>query len=449
MVVFLGPSGCGKTTLLRIIAGLETQDTGTHRPGRPRHLAPAGHQARLRHRVPVVCAVSESHHLRQRRLRARESPPGRARRSPARVQELLKLVGLPDSGGKYPGQLSGGQQQRIALARALATAPGLLLLDEPLSALDAIERVRLRGEIRALQQRLGVTTIMVTHDQEEALSMADRIVVMNAGRIEQVGTPREIYGTPTTPFVADFVGKINVLPAVSEGGGRFRVGGVSLAARCRLAGRHRRAPVPAAGGGRRARRTARAPSHALPARGRQDRVPRRVLPRGRRARQRRCRARCRPTCRGSSPTMRGLAPGRAVGVTLPRAGDPRARLTARCDELGCRAAAGRCRRHASCRWVHWQERLAQGLLLLCCVLLAVFLLGAARRHPRQERAGQGRRLRGPAAVPRVLRHARAAALDLEHAVGRDHGHRHHGAARVHLRLCAHALAHAAARSCSA
>ena len=114
---------------------------------------------------------------------------GRARIA-ARVAELLTLVGLPDAGAKYPGQLSGGQQQRIALARALATSPGLLLLDEPLSALDALERVRLRGEIRALQQRLGVTTIMVTHDQEEALSMADRIVVMNHGRIEQVGTPR-------------------------------------------------------------------------------------------------------------------------------------------------------------------------------------------------------------------------------------------------------------------
>jgi iron(III) transport system ATP-binding protein len=129
--------------------------------------------------------------------------------------------------------MSGGQQQRIALARALAASPGLLLLDEPLSALDALERVRLRGEIRALQQRLGVTTIMVTHDQEEALSMADRIVVMNAGRIEQVGAPREIYGAPETPFVADFVGKINVLPAVAEGGGRFRVGNVSLDVRGR------------------------------------------------------------------------------------------------------------------------------------------------------------------------------------------------------------------------
>src|SRR5206468_4872943 len=110
-----------------------------------------------------------------------------------RVDELLKLVGLPGSGGKFPAQLSGGQQQRIALARALATAPGLLLLDEPLSALDAQERVRLRTEIRTLQQRLSVTTIMVTHDQEEALSMADRVVVMNQGRIEQVGSPQDIY----------------------------------------------------------------------------------------------------------------------------------------------------------------------------------------------------------------------------------------------------------------
>ena len=139
-----------------------------------------------------------------------------------RVSELVKLVGLPGSEAKYPSQLSGGQQQRIALARALATSPGLLLLDEPLSALDALERVRLRQEIRALQQKLGVTTIMVTHDQEEALSVADRIVVMNHGLIEQVGTPMEIYREPASPFVADFVGKVNVMPVrVSEGQMKF------------------------------------------------------------------------------------------------------------------------------------------------------------------------------------------------------------------------------------
>ena len=129
-----------------------------------------------------------------------------------------QLVGLPGSQDKYPAQLSGGQQQRIALARALATSPGLLLLDEPLSALDAIVRVHLRQEIRSLQRQLGVTTIMVTHDQEEALAVADRIVVMNHGVIEQVGTPLEVYRDPGTPFVADFVGRINVLPArLAEG----------------------------------------------------------------------------------------------------------------------------------------------------------------------------------------------------------------------------------------
>jgi iron(III) transport system ATP-binding protein len=148
----------------------------------------------------------------------------------ARVTELLKLVGLPGSEPKYPSQLSGGQQQRIALARALATSPGLLLLDEPLSALDALERVRLRGEIRGLQKKVGVTTIMVTHDQEEALSMADRVVVMNKGQLEQVGTPREIYEQPASPFVADFVGRINMLDAVATGPGQYRSGRLALKA---------------------------------------------------------------------------------------------------------------------------------------------------------------------------------------------------------------------------
>jgi len=145
------------------------------------------------------------------------------------VAELLALVGLPGSQARFPAQLSGGQQQRIALARALATSPGLLLLDEPLSALDAIVRVHLRQEIRALQVRLGVTTVMVTHDQEEALSMADRIVVMNQGAIDQVGTPLEVYREPATPFVADFVGKVNMLAGTVEAPGRLRIGAHSFA----------------------------------------------------------------------------------------------------------------------------------------------------------------------------------------------------------------------------
>lgn len=146
----------------------------------------------------------------------------------ARVTELLKLVGLPEAAAKYPAQLSGGQQQRVALARALALSPGLLLLDEPLSALDARVRAYLRLEIRRLHQRLGVTTIMVTHDQEEALTMADRIVVMNEGVIEQIGTPLEVYRHPASAFVADFVGTTNFLAAQVVGDGLVRFGGLSL-----------------------------------------------------------------------------------------------------------------------------------------------------------------------------------------------------------------------------
>jgi len=148
----------------------------------------------------------------------------------ARVAELLQLVGLPGCEAKYPAQLSGGQQQRIALARALATAPSLLLLDEPLSALDAIVRVKLRQEIRSLQRQLGVTTIMVTHDQEEAFAVADRIVVMNQGAIEQVGDAMQVYREPTSLFVADFVGRINVLDAVATGPGEYRSGRLTLKA---------------------------------------------------------------------------------------------------------------------------------------------------------------------------------------------------------------------------
>ena len=192
-VSFLGPSGCGKTTLLRAISGLDVQTTGIDPSGgRDISQLPVG-RARFRHRLPVLCAVPQSHD----RAPTSATDWSRQRKSrkeiAARVAELLELVGLADQAKKYPAQLSGGQQQRVALARALALSPGLLLLDEPLSALDARVRARLRGEIRDLQRRLGITTIMVTHDQEEALTMSDRIVVMSKGRIEQVGTPDEIY----------------------------------------------------------------------------------------------------------------------------------------------------------------------------------------------------------------------------------------------------------------
>src|SRR5690606_1846834 len=146
----------------------------------------------------------------------------------ARVRELLQLIGLPDSGAKFPSQLSGGQQQRVALARALAMSPGLLLLDEPLSALDARVRIRLRHEVTTLQKRLGVTTIMVTHDQEEALTMADRIVVMNHGIIEQIGTPEEIYRQPASLFVADFIGAMSFLSGTAAGADRMRLGTIDL-----------------------------------------------------------------------------------------------------------------------------------------------------------------------------------------------------------------------------
>jgi iron(III) transport system ATP-binding protein len=155
----------------------------------------------------------------------------------ARVAELLALVGMPEQNTKYPGQLSGGQQQRVALARALATSPGLLLLDEPLSALDARVRLRLRDEVKALQRRLGVTTIMVTHDQEEALAMADCIVVMNQGVIEQIGSPQDIYRKPASAFVADFVGTMTFLDAEIAGPMSLRVGSIELA--CPEAGRFR------------------------------------------------------------------------------------------------------------------------------------------------------------------------------------------------------------------
>ena len=213
---FLGPSGCGKTTLLRAIAGLDLQSQGrVEQAGKDvSNLPPAERDFGI---VFQSYALFPNLTIEKNIAYGLEND-GRPRAEiKARVAELLALVGLPEQGKKYPAQLSGGQQQRIALARAIATNPGLLLLDEPLSALDAKVRIFLRHEVKALQRKLGITTVMVTHDQEEALSMADRIVVMNQGTIEQVGTPLEIYRDPASLFVADFIGEMNQLPAQALG----------------------------------------------------------------------------------------------------------------------------------------------------------------------------------------------------------------------------------------
>jgi putative spermidine/putrescine transport system ATP-binding protein len=169
-------------------------------------------------------------------LKVRKRPSAAIRK---RVEELLELIGLPGRGDRYPWQLSGGQQQRVALARALAIEPQVLLLDEPLSALDAKIRVALRKEIRSIQRQLGITTVYVTHDQEEALSLSDRVVVMSEGRIEQIGTPAEIYNFPATPFVASFVGTLNLLPAqlIDAGTGRLSLYGQEVRTSQALAGR--------------------------------------------------------------------------------------------------------------------------------------------------------------------------------------------------------------------
>ncbi|MBI4636873.1 MAG: putative 2-aminoethylphosphonate ABC transporter ATP-binding protein [Candidatus Rokubacteria bacterium] len=234
-VCFLGPSGCGKTTLLRIIAGLERQNAGAVRmagrdvsalPPPARNYGIVFQSYALFPNLTVARNVGYG-------LETRRVP--RARRE-ARVDELLDLVHLRTHRHRYPAQLSGGEQQRVALARALAPSPSLLLLDEPLSALDARVRLALRHEVRALQRRLSITTIMVTHDQEEALTMADRIVVMNHGVVEQIGTPVEVYTEPSSLFVARFVGQMNLIPATADARpGWARVGSAAL--------RHRQGPA--------------------------------------------------------------------------------------------------------------------------------------------------------------------------------------------------------------
>ena len=210
-VCLLGPSGCGKTTLLRIIAGLEAQDAGQIVTG-GRDISNLPPRERDYGIVFQSYALFPNLTVAQNVAYGLGTTNGNRARMQARVSEMLSLVGLSGSEAKYPSQLSGGQQQRVALARALAPAPSLLLLDEPMSALDAQVREHLRIELRRLQRKLNVTTLMVTHDQDEAMAMADRIAVMSSGRIEQTGSPAEIYARPATGFVAGFVGQANWLP---------------------------------------------------------------------------------------------------------------------------------------------------------------------------------------------------------------------------------------------
>jgi putative spermidine/putrescine transport system ATP-binding protein len=218
LVALLGPSGCGKTTALRIVAGFEFADSGEvlidgrDVSGVPASKRDMGMVFQSYSLFPNMSALDNvAFGLRMRKVN------GGARRK--RAGELLDMVGLAPQAGQFPHQLSGGQQQRVALARALAVEPRVLLLDEPLSALDAKVRLQLREQIRTLQQRLGTTTLFVTHDQEEALSMSDRVGVMRAGRLEQLAEPAELYARPATAFVAEFIGTMNRLPAELGGGG--------------------------------------------------------------------------------------------------------------------------------------------------------------------------------------------------------------------------------------
>ena len=217
LVTLLGPSGCGKTTALRLLAGLEDADAGRIVVGgKDVTSVPAN----KRDMGMVFQAYSLFPHMTARQnvafgLRLRKIDDAERKR---RAGEMLELVGLAVQADRYAHQMSGGQQQRVALARALAIRPTVLLLDEPLSALDAKVRAQLRDEIRRVQLEVGISTLFVTHDQEEALAISDRVGVMQAGRLEQLGPPTEVYARPATPFVAEFVGLTNRLPARVSGG---------------------------------------------------------------------------------------------------------------------------------------------------------------------------------------------------------------------------------------
>lgn len=214
-ICFLGPSGCGKTTLLRIIAGLETSDSGDIflnkkniaklEPSK-RNLSMVFQSYAL---FPNMTAFENIEYGLKKKIKSKEERK-------EKIEHVLNLVGLKDMGEKYPDEMSGGQQQRVSLARAIAFEPDILLLDEPLSALDAKVRENLRNEIRDIQRKLGITTIMVTHDQEEALTMGDKIAVINGGEVVQYDVPKEIYNNPKDIFVADFIGKINFITNIKD-----------------------------------------------------------------------------------------------------------------------------------------------------------------------------------------------------------------------------------------
>ena len=260
LFTLLGPSGCGKTTLLRLLAGFYQPDAGLIRFGDrivnglapyERNIGMVFQNYALWPHMTVAQNVSYG-------LRLRKRPAAEIR---ARLDQALRKVNLAGLEARYPGQLSGGQQQRVALARALVLEPDILLLDEPLSNLDAKIRVQVRAEIRTLQQELSITTIYVTHDQEEALSMSDRVAVMQDGRVLQVGVPRELYERPRTRFVADFVGTNNLLDGqvVEENGAElivktslgplFAIAGAAVAGPCVLAIRPENIAIAQAGGG--------------------------------------------------------------------------------------------------------------------------------------------------------------------------------------------------------
>ncbi len=232
LIALLGPSGCGKTTLLRIIAGLETPDSGsirfhgedtTRRDVRERNVGFVfQHYALFKH-MTVFENIAFG-----LKVRPRSTRPGKAEIS-TKVHELIRLVQLEGMAQRYPSQLSGGQRQRVALARALAVEPKVLLLDEPFGALDARVRQELRRWLRRLHDELHITSVFVTHDQEEALEVADRVVIMNGGTVEQSGTPEEVYDRPATPFVYNFLGNVNLFHGRLHEG-RVRLGQMELSA---------------------------------------------------------------------------------------------------------------------------------------------------------------------------------------------------------------------------